>query len=57
MNMMPKLTEPRDMAKMNADDFSVEIGLFDEGDREDTHKIVPLSRYLGELRDPPAQPS
>lgn len=56
MNMMPKLTEPRDALEASADDFSIEIGLFDEADCEDGHRVVPLARYLGELRDLPAQP-
>ena len=53
MNMMPKLTEPRDALEASADDFSIEIGLFDEADCEDGHRLVPLARYLGELRDLP----
>ncbi len=53
MNMMPKLTEPRDACDASVDDFSIEIGLFDEADLEDSHMVVPLARYLGELRDLP----
>ena len=56
MNTMPKLTEPRDALEASAVDFSIEIGLFDEADCEDGHRLVPLARYLGELRDLPAQP-
>ncbi|MFY9246938.1 MAG: hypothetical protein WAO88_14225 [Roseicyclus sp.] len=53
MNMMPKMTEPRDAHDASVDDFSIEIGLFDEADCEDGHRVVPLARYLGELRDLP----
>ena len=53
MNMMPKMTEPRDAHDASVDDFSIEIGLFDEADCEDGHRVVPLVRYLGELRDLP----
>jgi hypothetical protein len=56
MNMMPKLTEPRDALEASADHVAIEIGLFDEADCEDGHRVVPLTRYLGELRDLPAQP-
>jgi hypothetical protein len=56
MNMMPKLTEPRDALEASADHVAIEIGLFDEADCEDGHRVVPLARYLGELRDLPAQP-
>ena len=45
MNMMPKLTEPRDALEASADDFSIEIGLFDEADCEDGHRLVLPNRY------------
>ena len=56
MPVMPKPTEPLDLAGTNPDRFSIEIGLFDEADREDNHRVVPLARYLHELRNLPARP-
>lgn len=53
MPVMPQPTAPRDPHQTNPEDFSIKIGLFDEGDCEETHRIVPLARYLNELRDLP----
>lgn len=55
MPMMPEPTEPLTLTAPDAELFSVEIGLFDETEREDHHRIVPLSRYLHELRNPAIQ--
>lgn len=56
MTMMPKPTEPLDLTGRNPELFSVEIGLFDEAEHEDMHRVVPLARYLHELHNPPARP-
>jgi hypothetical protein len=56
MAVMPKPTEPLDQTARNPELFSVEIGLFDEADREDNHRVVPLARYLHDLRTLPARP-
>lgn len=56
MTMMPKPTKPLDLTGRNPELFSVEIGLFDEAEHEDMHRVVPLARYLHELRTLPARP-
>lgn len=56
MAVMPKPTEPLDLTGPDPELFSVEIGLFDEADQEDNHRVVPLARYLHELRNPATQP-
>jgi hypothetical protein len=55
MTTMPKPTEPLDPTGRNPELFSVEIGLFDEAEHEDMHRVVPLARYLHELRTLPAR--
>ena len=56
MTVMPKPTETLDLSAPELDQIAVEIGLFDEAEHEDTHRIVPLARYLQDLRNLPAQP-
>jgi hypothetical protein len=53
MPVMPQPTAPRDPNQTSPEEFSIKIGLFDEGDCEETHRIVPLARYLNELHDLP----
>lgn len=52
MAALPHPIGPLDVTASDPELFSVEIGLFDETEREDDHKIVPLSRYLQELKQP-----
>jgi hypothetical protein len=56
MAVMPKPTDALDLTGPDPELFSVEIGLFDEADQEDNHRVVPLARYLHELRNPATQP-
>lgn len=56
MPVMPTPAQPIDTVAPNPDLFSIEIGLFDEAEREDIHRIVPLARYLEELRQLPKRP-
>ncbi len=56
MAVLPKPTEPMDLTRPDPALLSVEIGLFDDADRKDNHRVVPLARYLNELRNPPSQP-
>lgn len=56
MAVLPKPTEPLDLTRPDPALFSVEIGVFDDADRQDNHRVVPLARYLHELRNPPSQP-
>ena len=56
MPVMPKPTEPQDMTGRSPELFSVEIGLFDEDEQKDNHRVVPLARYLHELRNLPTRP-
>jgi hypothetical protein len=56
MTVMPKPTETLDLSAPELDQIAVEIGLFDEAEHEDNHRIVPLARYLQDLRNLPAQP-
>ncbi|WP_439139293.1 hypothetical protein [Roseicyclus sp.] len=50
---MTKPTETPEPAACELELFSVEIGLFDEAEHEDNHRVVPLARYLHELRNLP----
>ncbi|MBF9046386.1 hypothetical protein LSUCC0031_04580 [Rhodobacterales bacterium LSUCC0031] len=53
MNMNAHPTKPRAPKTKNPEQFSIEIGLFDDNDHEDIHRVVPLARYLNELHDLP----
>jgi hypothetical protein len=54
MAALPHLTGSLDPTRPDPELFSIEIGLFDESEHEDDHIVVPLSRYLQELRQPVA---
>lgn len=49
MTVMPKQTKPLDLVLPDVAYVSVEIGLFDDDDHEDDHRVVPLALYLQEL--------
>ena len=50
MNIRHKTPLPKDMPWLDPERVTVEIALFDDADRADTQRNVPLSRFLDELR-------
>ena len=49
MTVMPKPTEPLELVVPDLVHVAVEIGLFDDAEHEDDHRVVPLIHYLHEL--------
>lgn len=52
MTVMQTQPQPLDMPRPDPAKIAIKIALFDESDRADTQRNVPLSHFLDELCNP-----